>query len=203
MKYLLVLSLLALCRPANAQTMFKKNPDTLTVQFDDRGELLITPSETSSPRDFDFLQGNWRLEHERLKARLVNCKEWEKLVTYAIDSNGLEGVGNFDTDWGTFDGKTWEGRTIRLFNPTTRLWSLYWIDSRRGTMDPPVVGSFRGNIGYFFGKDVYKGKPVLVVFRWDKTDPRNPIWSQALSQDDGTTWEWNWYNVLRPTGPQK
>ena len=199
MKYLLALPLLALCYLGRTQTMFKKNPDTLTVNFDDQGDLVITPSSASSSHDFDFLVGNWKLEHEKLKARLVNCTEWEKLVTYATDSNGLEGVGNFDTDWSTFDGKRWEGRTIRLFNPKTRLWSLYWIDSNRGTMDPPVVGSFQGNIGYFFGKDVYHGKPVLVVFRWDKTDPNNPIWSQALSQDDGKTWEWNWYNVLRRT----
>ena len=197
MRTLFLLTLLVLGTQGQAQTMFKKNPDTLTVQFDDRGELAITASATSSSHDFDFFVGKWKLEHERLKARLVHCQEWEKLVTYTSDSNGLEGAGNFDTNWGTFDGKPWEGRTIRLFDPKTRLWSLYWIDSRRGTMDPPVVGSFQGNIGYFFGKDVYKGKPVLVVFRWDKTDPQNPLWSQALSQDDGTTWEWNWYNVSR------
>jgi len=62
-------------------------------------------------------------------------------------------------------------------------------------MDPPVVGSFEGNIGTFYGKDVFRGKPILVVFVWDKTDKDNPVWSQAFSPDNGLTWEWNFTNV--------
>jgi hypothetical protein len=35
-----------------------------------------------------------------------------------------------------------------------------------------------------------------MIFRWDAArDRERPIWSQALSPDNGKTWEWNWYNV--------
>ena len=65
-------------------------------------------------------------------------------------------------------GKLFEGLTLRLFDPKTRLWSLYWIASNTGRIDPPVVGSFDQNgVGHFFGKDTLNGKPILVVFRWD------------------------------------
>lgn len=31
-------------------------------------------------------------------------------------------------------------------------------------MNPPVVGSFEGTIGMFYAKDVFKGKPIIVMF---------------------------------------
>src|SRR5881392_3971966 len=88
-----------------------------------------------------------------------------------------------------------EGLTLRLFNPKTRLWSLYWVASNTGVLDPPVVGSFENNVGHFFCKDTFKGKPIIVMFRWDARNKDRPVWSQAFSSDNGKTWEWNWYNV--------
>lgn len=163
------------------------------------GELQVTAAATSSARDFDFLIGRWNLAHRKLKTRLNNCQEWETFTSIVEDYKGLEGLGNFDIGWATFDGKPWEGRTIRIFNPSTKLWSLYWVDSGRAVMDPPVVGSFKNNIGWFYGKDVYNGIPIIMVFKWDKTNPEAPVWSQAFSTDNGKTWEWNWYNTSTRT----
>jgi hypothetical protein len=85
---------------------------------------------------------------------------------------------------------------LRLFDPKTRLWSLYWIASNTGKIDPPVVGSFdRNGVGHFFGKDTLNGKPILVVFRWDARNKDRPVWGQAFSPDNGKTWEWNFFNV--------
>lgn len=47
-----------------------------------------------------------------------------------------------------------------------------WADSNTGTFDPPVVGSFDNKIGHFFTKDIFNGKNIIVVFRWDARDPR-------------------------------
>ena len=88
---------------------------------------------------------------------------------------------------------------LRLFNPKTKLWSLYWVASNSGVMDPPVVGSFENNVGHFFCKDTFQGKPIVVMFRWDARNKDRPIWGQAFSADNGKTWEWNMYNVsVRP-----
>ena len=92
-------------------------------------------------------------------------------------------------------GVPFEGFTLRLFNPKTRLWSLYWVANNRGILDPPQIGSFENNVGHFFAKDTYKGKNVIVVFRWDIRNKDKPVWSQAYSADNGKTWEWNWYDV--------
>lgn len=198
MKYIFTCLLLGAIYSVRAQAYTPAGEKTALpkVVFDDKGELVITPSTTSSQHDFDYLVGKWKLAHHKLRSRLSGCKDWDEFETMVVDSNGLAGMASFDIGWATFDGKPWEGRTIRLYNPQTRLWSLYWVASNSGgRMDPPVVGSFENNIGLFFGKDVYKGKPVIVVFKWDKRNPEAPVWSQAFSDDNGKTWEWNWYNT--------
>ena len=108
----------------------------------------------------------------------------------------LLGLGNIDNFLATRDGKPFEGMTVRLFNPRTKLWSMYWADSNKGKFDPPVIGSFENNIAYFFTKDIINKKEVIVVFRWDSTDKNNPVWSQAFSNDNGKNWEWNWYMYM-------
>ena len=166
------------------------------VQFSSTGELIIHPSSTSSKHDFDFFEGKWQLHNKKLKARLCNCTEWLEFESTQEMYRVLHGIGNIDNFLATFNGVPFEGMTVRLFNPVTKLWSIYWADSNVGVLDPPVLGSFENNIGHFFTKDIYQGKNVLTVFRWDARDKNNPVWSQAMSDDNGVTWEWNWYMYM-------
>ena len=64
---------------------------------------------------------------------------------------------------------------VRVFDPATRLWAIYWADSRfPGPLDPPVVGSFDGDVGTFEGPDTFAGRPVLVRYTWSGvTTPSN------------------------------
>jgi hypothetical protein len=182
-----------------AVAQIPKDFKMINAQVDRHGELIITPSSGSAKTDFDFLAGKWTMDNKRLKCRLNNCTEW---IEYKSSDENigsiLNGIGNLDfyrTTYNQVNNTPYEGMTLRLFNPKTRLWSLYWADSNLGTMDPPVVGSFDGNIGTFYCKDTFNGKPILVMFKWDKTDPNNPVWSQAFSEDSGVTWEMNMTNV--------
>lgn len=161
--------------------------------FDANGELIITASPNSSKHDFDFFQGKWKLRNKKLKSRLSNCNEWLEFESTQEMYIILNGIGNIDNFLATFDGEPFEGMTVRLFNPKTKLWSIYWADSNEGKLDPPVVGSFENNVAYFFTKDIFDNKNIFVVFRWDARDKENPVWSQAFSDDNGKTWEWNWY----------
>jgi hypothetical protein len=198
MKYLLILAMsatnLAVWAQQNALTVDASVPIP-KVQFDAKGELIITASSTSSPNDFDFLIGKWKLKHRRLKSRLTHSNDWEEFETVVEDHSVLAGIGNMDIGHGTMSGKPWEGRTLRAFDPQTRLWRLYWMTSASGVIFPSVIGSFENGIGHFFGKDVHNGKNVVVLFRWDARDKEHSKWSQAFSADNGKTWEWNWFNV--------
>lgn len=169
------------------------------VKFTKTGELDIQAATTSSPHDFDFLVGTWKLKDKKLKSRLTNSTEWVEFESTVEMRKLLNGIGNMDIYRTTADGKPFEGVALRVFNPKTKLWSIYWVDSTTGVMDPPVVGSFEGNIGRFYCKDKYNGKDIIVVFQWDKTDPATPVWSQAFSPDNGKTWEWNATNTSHRT----
>lgn len=191
----ILLTTLLVFGSASAQSLITREKMTNAV-IDKDGNLTVTPSENSSARDFDFLAGNWTMDNKKLKSRLTNSAEWMEFRSTSENLGSvLNGIGNIDFYRATFDGKPFEGLTVRIFNPATRLWSLYWVASDVGVMDPPVVGSFEGTVGRFYCRDVYKGIPVIVVFKWDKTDAENPVWSQAFSTDNGKSWEWNYSNV--------
>ena len=163
------------------------------VDFATDGELIITASPTSSKHDFDFYEGKWKLHNRKLKTRLNNCTEWTEFESTQEMYRVLNGIGNIDNYLATFDGVPFEGMSVRLFNPKTKLWSIYWADSIEGKLDPPVVGSFENNVAHFFTRNILNDKKILIVFRWDVRDKENPVWSQAFSADNGKTWEWNWY----------
>ncbi len=157
------------------------------------GQLHITASPTSSPHDFDFLVGKWNIYNRKLKTRLDNCQEWLKFEAHGELHKILKGMGNTDSFICMVDDQPFEAMTLRLFNPLTKLWSIYWADSNIVVLDVPVTGSFDQDIGRFYTKDIFNGREVLVQFKWDKTNPEEPVWSQAFSADNGKTWEWNWY----------
>lgn len=164
--------------------------------FDVNGDLIITATSTSSKHDFDFFEGKWKLKNKKLKSRLSNCTEWIEFESTQEMYRVLNGIGNIDNFLATFNGVPFEGMTVRLFNPKTKLWSIYWADSNEGKLDPPVLGSFENNVGHFITKDKFNNKDVLVIFRWDARDKDNPVWSQAFSEDKGNTWEWNWFMYM-------
>ncbi len=162
------------------------------------GELLIKPSATSSANDFDFFVGSWEISNHKLNGRLVHSKSWTDFTAKCSVNKILNGIGNTDHFYATFDGKPFEGLTLRLFDPKTKLWSIYWAASDKGKLEPPVLGSFKGNIGTFYGRDTWNRKSVIVQYRWNKTNPKDLLWSQAYSTDNGKTWEWNWYMHEKP-----
>lgn len=163
----------------------------------ENGELVNIPSESSSKSDFNFYTGKWKIRNKRLKTRLNNCTEWIEFDATQEMEIVLNGLGNIDHFHAIFDGEPFEGMSIRFFDTKTKLWSIYWSDvTKTGILEPPVLGSFYGNLGVFYTKDIFKEKEILVKFEWDKTDPDNPTWRQGFSEDNGQTWEWNWYMYM-------
>jgi len=165
------------------------------LQFDSSRALVVRASPTSSAHDFDFLVGSWKLRNRKLASRLTHSTQWIAFESRVEMHPILNGLGNIDKYTDQSSGKPYEGVALRLFNPATRLWSIYWADSNSGTLDPPVVGSFENKIGHFFARDTYHGTPIIMLFRWDVRNPDKPVWSQAFSTDEGKTWEWNSINV--------
>jgi hypothetical protein len=159
--------------------------------------LNIQPSSTSSENDFDFLQGKWKVNNQKLTSKLSNCSEWIEFESELHMKKSLNGFGNIENFYANSNDEPFEGIAIRLFNKVTKLWKIYWIDSNGLTMDEkPVTGSFKNGIGKFYTNNVFNETEILVIYQWDTSNPIHPIWSQAFSIDNGKTWEWNWKMTL-------
>ncbi len=148
--------------------------------------------------DFDFLLGQWRIANRRLVQRLKNSDEWETFSATALNQRLPAGIGNFDD----FVPGQWRagfvGMSLRIFNPQTACWSIYWLDNESGGLHPsgllraPVVGRFTDGIGIFEGEEELDGRTVRVRYTWTGTTSARPHWEQAMSADGGATWEINW-----------
>ena len=144
-------------------------------------------------QDFDFLFGSWNVHNRYLKGRLRHSTEWVEFHARSEAQPILNGFGNLDRYSFVRDGESIEGVTLRLFNPATGEWSIYWADTARaGSLLPPMIGKFDGEIGQFFGEEIVDGKKVLCRFLWTRTSDGSPRWEQAFSDDAGKTWEPNW-----------
>lgn len=140
--------------------------------------------------DFDFINGSWNVHNHYLQGRLKGSTEWIDFDAHAEAHSLLNGAGQIEQYSATRDGKQVLGTTLRLLNPTTGEWSLYWADNIRPGLQPPMIGKFVGDIGDFFGDEEVDRKRVLCRFRWTKGE--SPRWEQAFSPDAGKTWELNW-----------
>lgn len=150
--------------------------------------------------DFDFLFATFHVANRVLEKRLVGSTEWTTFEATNTARPLLGGLGNIDE----YRPKTWRpgyvGSALRLFNPKTKRWSIYWMDSKRGVIDPPVIGAFRDNVGIFEGEDEWGGRPIRVRFTWTRLSPNAARWEQAFSADEGKTWETNWIMEMTRNG---
>ncbi|MFC5213077.1 hypothetical protein [Streptomyces coerulescens] len=145
----------------------------------------------SGPNDFDFFHGEWAVRHRRRTDFLDPESGWEEFPGTSRCLPLFDGAANLDeVDMPHLSAK---GATLRLFDPESRQWSLYWASSVSGTLFPPVVGKFQGGRGEFYGFDTLPvGKDVRVRFVWSGLSVRSARWEQAFSVDDGETWLTNW-----------
>ena len=124
---------LSAAQPRPEATPFDKK--LINASISANGRLIIRPSKGSSANDFDFFPGNWNVANKKLKTRLNNCKEWVEFNARNNVTKILNGIGNTDRFSAKFNGADFEGMTLRLFDPKTRLWSIYWADSNSGKLD--------------------------------------------------------------------
>ncbi len=145
----------------------------------------------AAPTDFEFLYGDWVIEHHKLADQFdPACTEWLEFTTRATAAPILDGFGNQDSTEGTLpDGRRFCGHSLRLFEPATATWRIWWASlASPGLLDEPVEGRFEDGTGVFVGPFEHDGRTLLARFRWLTADPDRPVWEQEFSWDDGRTW---------------
>ena len=143
-------------------------------------------------RDFDFELGSWKIHLSRLLHPLTGSHEWVEFDGTSVTRKVWDGraqIEEFETDGA---GGHIEGLTLRLYNPQSHQWSLYWANSKKGTLDQPTIGEFRNGQGEFYDQELFNGRAILVRYVWSKITPNSAHFEQSYSDDGGKTWEANW-----------
>lgn len=145
---------------------------------------------------FDFYFGSWQVANrKRVRPLVPGDEEWIEFDARVEASSILAGAGNLDTySAPDFPGRPgFEGFTLRLYEPATGLWRIWWASSLgSGLLDPPVVGRFEDGLGRFECDDVVEGVPLRVRYDWKDLTPDSLTWEQSFSFDGGRTWDPNW-----------
>ena len=165
----------------------------VVAQTDSSTARPATTEKRDGQHDFDFEVGRWKIHLKRLQHPLTGSTTWIEFDGTSVTRKVWDGradLEEFETDSPV--GGHIEGLTLRLYNPQSRQWSLYWANSKDGTIVPPQIGQFKNGRGEFFGQDTLNGKAILVRFVWSDTTTNSPHFEQSFSDDGGKTWEVNW-----------
>jgi len=155
------------------------------------------PAQAAEARDgqhdFDFEAGSWKIHLKRMEHPLTGSHTWVEFdgtsVTRKLWDGGAQ-LERFDTDGPS--GHV-QGLTLRLYDPESHRWSLYWANQKSGELSlPATVGAFKDGRGEFYDQEMWHGKPILVRYVWSEITPNSAHFEQAFSDDWGKTWEVNW-----------
>ena len=139
--------------------------------------------------DFDYFVGAWTVRQRTLKTRGVGSNEWQEFPSMVCVTPYVNGMVEVSEMYSPTKGST--GFTVRAFDLKKQQWSVHYISSRNGEMDPGVFGGFNGAQGKFYGEDVDNGRPIKAQITWTELDHEHARWEQAFSYDNHT-WETNW-----------
>lgn len=154
--------------------------------------------------DFDFELGTWKIHLKRMVHPLTGSNTWVEFDGTSVTRKVWDGrsqLEEFEVDSPT--GHI-EGLTLRLYNPESHQWSLYWATSKAGTMGgPPNVGEFKDGRGEFLCQDTFNGRMILIKYLWSDITLTAAHFEQSFSDDGGKTWEVNWITDQTRVGADK
>ncbi len=143
--------------------------------------------------DFDFLLGTWDVHNRRLRAVLVGSDEWMEFPARLEGGTKLlDGLAIMDRFIADFESGPFEGVSLRIFDPGTKQWTIYWMDTHNPVPTLQVKGSFRNGLGEFFGSETFRGIHYRMRFTWSDITGASARWEQAYFDDERDLWEPNW-----------
>src|ERR1700719_5002751 len=185
--FFLCCSLLVVSQPVHVSALSNSNASKANSQQ--------ASAVRDGQHDFDCEFGSWKIHLKRLVHPLTGSTTWVEFDGTSVTRKvwgGRADLEEFETD--SPAGGHIEGLTLRLYDPQTHQWSLYWATSKSGALGPPTIGEFKNGRGEFFDTEPSgpNGRSILVRFIWSKTDTNSPHFEQSFSEDGGKSWEVNW-----------
>jgi len=159
----------------------------------------VNPQNTPKPRDgqhdFDFHIGTWKTHLKRLVRPLTGSTTWVEYEGTTVVRKVWDGRANLVELKAGGPAGHFEGLSLRLYNPTSRQWSLNFANAGDGTLTQPTIGEFKNGRGEFYDQETLNGRAILVRFVISDITPTSCRFEQSFSDDGGKTWEVNWIAV--------
>lgn len=157
--------------------------------------ILGTPPPAGVPKrtsGFDFLVGRWAVANRRLRSPLTGSDEWYETPAVAVSGTLHNGAMSIDEMW--YPELGFAGSSIRVHTPHDDAWTIYWVNSTSGHLQPPVRGRWAADEQTFVatGPDTFNDTAILARYRWHSITSDSAVWEQAFSTDEGASWETNW-----------
>jgi len=152
----------------------------------------LGPASGDHQHDFDFEFGAWTTKLSRRLRPLTGSEEWVGYEGTSVVHPLWDGKANVgELDVGGPAGRI-QGLTLRLYDPSTRRWTVRFANSRDGELTPGLVGGFSEGRGEFHDQETLDGRPICVRFVFSEVTRTSFRFEQAFSADEGRTWETNW-----------
>lgn len=159
----------------------------LPPRFDPVPTLPTQPTP-GRPGDFDFLNGEWRIEHFR---QLPGRRDRDHFEGEATCWSLLGGRGSVEEL--RIPARQFSGMGLRLLDAEKAQWSDFWVNAKSGVLSTPgQTGSFEQGVGIFASDYEEEGRKMISAGLWDQIGPRSCRWRQVVSADGGKSWEHNW-----------
>jgi hypothetical protein len=150
-----------------------------------------TADAADGAHDFDFVVGEWRVHHRRLKP---GTREWIEFEGTCSTRKAMAGSANVEEH--ALDSPTgaYQAAGLRAFDAKTGQWAIWWLDGRYPSrpLDPPAKGRFEDGVGRFYADYTQDGKPMRGRLQWSEITATSARFEQSSSADGGKTWSPNW-----------
>jgi hypothetical protein len=132
--------------------------------------------------------GTWKIHLSRLQDRLAGSKTWVEFDGTSVTRRAWDGRANleeFETDSPT--GHI-EGLTLRVYNPQTHQWSIYWANSEDPALGQPLqpmLGEFKNGRASFTIRNYGRADQSMFDL-CGRTSPRiQPTLSSRIQMTEG------------------
>jgi hypothetical protein len=152
-------------------------------------------TERDGQHDFDFEIGTWKTHLKRLLNPLSGSTTWVEYEGTTVVRKVWQGRANLVELSADGPAGHFEGLSLRLYNPTSKQWSLNFANINGGVMTQPTIGEFKNGRGEFFNQETLNGRAIFVRFVISDITPNSCRFEQSFSDDGGKTWEVNWIAI--------
>jgi hypothetical protein len=156
------------------------------------GEAATNATVRDGQHDFDFNLGTWKIHVERLLHPLTGSKTWVTLEGTKVVQKIWDGRAQVEQVEADGPNAHLENMGLMLYNPKSHQWSVSFVNSSDGILQPPpMLGEFKSGRGEFFDSETYDGRAIVVRITWSDFTATTHHLEQSFSADGGRTWESN------------